>query len=208
MARPAPSAPRPSSVDPLPSLPSLGELAADPSRAVDVPPIAVPGLLVQTAAVQAALAARFVAVPAPSPLPRGGPEGLLAAPEVAKRLGVPLARVYELARTGTLPSVRFGRGVRFDPEALRTWIEQHSTHNGVDTSLASTYSSTRDRYGTAPHPSRPRPHASRASRASRGHAEQHRPPRARRDGHTRTTGTVAAAPRGAASSDQATEPAA
>jgi excisionase family DNA binding protein len=49
-------------------------------------------------------------------------EYLLTASEVAARLRVPLPRVYELARTGTIPVVRLGRQVRIPSHALQAWI--------------------------------------------------------------------------------------
>jgi excisionase family DNA binding protein len=52
---------------------------------------------------------------------------LLTAPEVASRLCVPVARVYELARTGKLPCCHLGRQVRFDATALREWIRSGGT---------------------------------------------------------------------------------
>ncbi len=47
---------------------------------------------------------------------------LLRASEVASLLRVPLARVYELARNGTLPVVRIGRQVRVHPDELDRWL--------------------------------------------------------------------------------------
>lgn len=50
---------------------------------------------------------------------------LLTAKEVSEGLRVPLARVYELARTGVIPVVRLGeRQVRFNEEAIQDWIER------------------------------------------------------------------------------------
>lgn len=50
---------------------------------------------------------------------------LLTAPEVAAILNVPIARVYELVRTKTLPSVHLGsRQLRFDETRLNEWIER------------------------------------------------------------------------------------
>jgi excisionase family DNA binding protein len=50
---------------------------------------------------------------------------LLMASEVADRLNVKTARVYELARRGMMPAVLLGeRQVRFDEEALREWISR------------------------------------------------------------------------------------
>jgi excisionase family DNA binding protein len=48
---------------------------------------------------------------------------LLKVNEVATILDVSVARAYELARTGVLPSVRLGRQVRIAEEALRNWIQ-------------------------------------------------------------------------------------
>jgi excisionase family DNA binding protein len=45
----------------------------------------------------------------------------LTAKEVSMLLQIPLARVYELARQSLIPSVRMGRQVRFNEEALRAW---------------------------------------------------------------------------------------
>jgi excisionase family DNA binding protein len=60
---------------------------------------------------------------------------LITAQEVAVILNVPLARVYELARTQTLPSVHLGsRQLRFDEARLHDWIESGGVtatdHNG------------------------------------------------------------------------------
>ncbi len=48
---------------------------------------------------------------------------LLRVPEVARRLGLTTDRIYELAREGTLPAVRIGRQLRFDPARLQAWID-------------------------------------------------------------------------------------
>ena len=48
---------------------------------------------------------------------------LLTAQDVSDILKVPTARVYELARSGHLPTVRLGdRQIRFDEDALRGWV--------------------------------------------------------------------------------------
>ena len=36
-------------------------------------------------------------------------------------------RVYECARLGLIPSVRIGRQVRFDEDALREWVKKGGT---------------------------------------------------------------------------------
>jgi excisionase family DNA binding protein len=47
---------------------------------------------------------------------------LLTAKQVADVLQVTLARVYEMSRENLLPTVRLGRQVRYEEEALRNWI--------------------------------------------------------------------------------------
>ena len=55
---------------------------------------------------------------------------LLTASEVANILRVSTARVYELARVKSIPSITLGqRQVRFDESALRTWIALASVRN-------------------------------------------------------------------------------
>ena len=49
---------------------------------------------------------------------------LITAKEVAAAWQMPVARVYELVRAGSVPVVRLGkRQIRFDEAALRLWIE-------------------------------------------------------------------------------------
>lgn len=58
--------------------------------------------------------------PAPLPLPR---RKLITAQTAAERCGVPLSTLYDLAREGRIGGVvRFGRALRFDPDALESWI--------------------------------------------------------------------------------------
>ena len=47
---------------------------------------------------------------------------LLTAKQVAPILQVTEARVYEMSRENLLPTVRMGRQVRYDEEALHNWI--------------------------------------------------------------------------------------
>jgi len=56
---------------------------------------------------------------------------LLTANEVANILRVSTARVYELARIKSIPSITLGqRQVRFDETALRNWIALAANPNG------------------------------------------------------------------------------
>jgi len=57
---------------------------------------------------------------------------LLTAERVAEATGIPLARVYELARLGDIPTVRLGRAVRFSEPALMAWIDAGGTTAQVE----------------------------------------------------------------------------
>ena len=61
----------------------------------------------------------------PGSLPR-----LLTAHEVADQTGLPLSRIYELAREEILPSIRLGRAMRFDGATLRAFLSAGGTRNG------------------------------------------------------------------------------
>lgn len=47
---------------------------------------------------------------------------LITVPRAAALLGLRERRIYQLARDGLIPSVRIGRQLRFDEDALRQWI--------------------------------------------------------------------------------------
>jgi excisionase family DNA binding protein len=51
-------------------------------------------------------------------------ECLLSADDVAKLLGVETAYVYGLARTGKIPSLKFGRYRRFLPANIKGWLNR------------------------------------------------------------------------------------
>ena len=48
---------------------------------------------------------------------------LITIDNVAHRLQVSRSRAYELVRIGIIPSVRMGRQVRVEEDALRRWAE-------------------------------------------------------------------------------------
>lgn len=50
---------------------------------------------------------------------------LLKIEEVAKRMGVSRTWIYKKCRAGILPHFRIGRMIRFDPEDLEKWIQDH-----------------------------------------------------------------------------------
>ncbi len=52
---------------------------------------------------------------------------LATAREVADSTGIPLFRVYELARMGAMPVIRLGRAIRFDPNAVGDWFAAGGT---------------------------------------------------------------------------------
>ena len=56
---------------------------------------------------------------------------LLKASDLAQQTGISVPRIYELARTGQLPCIRLGRSMRFDPLAVRAWLEAGGTCNGT-----------------------------------------------------------------------------
>lgn len=58
---------------------------------------------------------------------------LINASVAGDRLGVSTHRVYELVRSGELPSVRLGRTIRIDPAALETFIAEGGTGYAPDT---------------------------------------------------------------------------
>ena len=51
---------------------------------------------------------------------------LLNAKEAARYLGLSVDTVYKMARLRELPSVKVGRALRFDVEALDLYIKQHA----------------------------------------------------------------------------------
>lgn len=53
------------------------------------------------------------------------PGKLLRVEDVAGRIGASKQTVYLLARENTLPSVRWGRSVRFDPADVEKFIRAH-----------------------------------------------------------------------------------
>jgi excisionase family DNA binding protein len=49
---------------------------------------------------------------------------LLEATDVAKVLGMRIDYVYALCRRGAIPHLRFGRTLRFRPEAVQRWLAE------------------------------------------------------------------------------------
>ena len=55
-----------------------------------------------------------------------GNKRLLKVEEAAEFLGLQVDTVYRKARLRELPSVKVGRALRFDVEALKRFIEEHT----------------------------------------------------------------------------------
>jgi excisionase family DNA binding protein len=52
-------------------------------------------------------------------------KNLLNAAEAARRLGLSVPHIYTLAAAGSLPSIKFGRAVRFRPADVDRFIREH-----------------------------------------------------------------------------------
>jgi excisionase family DNA binding protein len=74
------------------------------------------------------------------------PAPLMTASEVAAHLRFSRGHVYELSRSGKLPTVRSGRAIRFRRDDIEAW-KTHSQTGGVDSSLLSNASSGLPRAG-------------------------------------------------------------
>ena len=55
------------------------------------------------------------------------PSSLLDAGGAATYLNLSVSWVYKAAERGELPCLRIGTALRFDPEALRSWVRSRST---------------------------------------------------------------------------------
>jgi excisionase family DNA binding protein len=56
--------------------------------------------------------------------------GLLSPGKVAQILGLSKPHVYTLAKSGELPSIKFGRAVRFEESAVEAFIREHRRGKG------------------------------------------------------------------------------
>jgi excisionase family DNA binding protein len=55
---------------------------------------------------------------------------LLTAEDVAELIGMTTDFVYALTRRDQIPHLRFGRTVRYRPEAITRWLEEQERGNG------------------------------------------------------------------------------
>ncbi len=52
--------------------------------------------------------------------------------ELARILNVPVSWVYERTRLGTIPCVRLGKYIRFDPEEVLAFFREQAKHGSGD----------------------------------------------------------------------------
>lgn len=114
--------------DPRRGVPTLDELAADPSSAAGLSPASLRALLVRAAAALAALSAVAMA-PAP-PAPGETMDRALTVKEVAARIGLSEDYLYRHARDLPffLPSVNGVRAVRFSERRLADYLRTAPEH--------------------------------------------------------------------------------
>ena len=111
---------------------TVDELIADPARAKVLAFEALPQLLTEIAARTATLKTLEGALLSLILSQRNGGHGndisagLLDAPELAKRLGVPESWVREQARIGKLPFIRLGHYVRFRLEEVERYLAERA----------------------------------------------------------------------------------
>ena len=55
---------------------------------------------------------------------------LLNAAETARKLRLSMPHVYTLAAAGSLPSIKFGKAVRFEPTDVENFIREHRRKKG------------------------------------------------------------------------------
>ena len=54
------------------------------------------------------------------------PEPLLTVPEVATWLRLSVKATYRMAEEGRLPAIRVSNRLRFDPRAIRAWLDKQN----------------------------------------------------------------------------------
>jgi excisionase family DNA binding protein len=50
---------------------------------------------------------------------------LVGAADIAEWIGCTGKHIYDLAKRGQIPHYRFGGSIRFDPEKVKAWLDQH-----------------------------------------------------------------------------------
>lgn len=112
---------------------TLDELIADPTRADGLTLDALAKLLAEIASrgaalttLQGTLLSLMIAKHAVDP--NSDADGLLGAPKLAKRFGVPESWVREQARQGNLPCVRLGHYMRFRLQEVERYLTERANH--------------------------------------------------------------------------------
>ena len=160
--------------------PSLDALVRDPARVADLSTEERASVLIQIAGLAAALA-----VPPPASAAPGTDE-YLKVQDVADELQVSRGTVYELVRTGRLPSVAVGKS-----KALRVPRRALAALMALDTRVSETYSrGVYDRHRTPPPPPPAQAHATRTRRPARRPRQQPGAPGARGARDTRVAGAA------------------
>ena len=59
------------------------------------------------------------------------PAHLLTPRETAKVLRISERTLWAITKSGSIQAIRFGRAVRYNPDAIKQWIEQHSERGGM-----------------------------------------------------------------------------
>jgi excisionase family DNA binding protein len=116
------SAPQRALAEAVPQLSLSEALAAIEQQVPNLTATGCLEVLAAAARLSAVLSARMVFLAAQegqgSPGPADPSPDLLDAKAAARRLGLSLPTIYRLARSGTLPTVRIGDVLRFDPREL------------------------------------------------------------------------------------------
>ncbi len=196
-------------------VPTLDDVAQNPSLAADLSLEVARALLAQCALVQGVLLARVLTGAgngqgAPTPAEREEEVRVLTAPQVAELLAVPRSYVYDLIRRGILPAVRLpaldprkaGRYVRVLLADLHAWLDQHphetrgpgSARAGLTSPVYQRYSKGRGRSRASTTSAPPSAHPGRTRRAARGDRDHRGAVGARRAGDLGTRGASGAAP--------------
>jgi len=104
------------------TVPTLDEVAADPTRASALPPVALQALLCRCLTVQTAVLGALVAASGRASDTPSEPDSLLDVPTAARRLGVSRDWLYRHAHQ--LPfTVRQGRLLRFSSHGIDRYIK-------------------------------------------------------------------------------------
>lgn len=105
---------------------TLADIVQHPEQAASLSVNTIPPLLCQLSAIQTVLAARLAAHNDPIPSDAAASvlqDRLLTIAEVAELLVVPRGHVYDLAKDGTIPTVRVGKKyIRVRRSVLLAWL--------------------------------------------------------------------------------------